>query len=70
MPSVELQAIVMAAGRGSRLTELAGDRPKCLLPVGPYPVIWYPLHMLEKNGFTGEYGHLRAMMCCITFIAS
>lgn len=54
MPSVELQPIVMAAGRGSRLTELAGDRPKCLLPVGPYPVIWYPLQMLEKHGFAGE----------------
>lgn len=54
MPSVELQPIVMAAGRGSRLTELTGDRPKCLLPVGPFPLVWYSLQMLEKHGFQGE----------------
>lgn len=53
MPSLELQPIVMAAGRGSRLTELTGDRPKCLLPVGPFPLIWYSLQMLEKHGFNG-----------------
>lgn len=55
MPSVELQPIVMAAGRGSRLTEITGDRPKCLLPVGPFPLVYYTLHHLEKHGFTGKY---------------
>lgn len=54
MPSVELQPIVMAAGRGSRLTEITGDRPKCLLPVGPFPLVYYTLHQLEKHGFTGK----------------
>lgn len=44
----------MAAGRGSRLPELTGDRPKCLLPIGPFPLIWFPLHMLQKHGFQGE----------------
>lgn len=47
----EFQAIVLAAGRGSRFFELTGDRPKCLLPIGPFPMIYYPLHMLEKHGF-------------------
>lgn len=54
MGLVEFQAVVMAAGRGSRLPELTGDRPKCLLPIGPFPLIWYPLHMLQKHGFQGK----------------
>lgn len=55
MVYVELQAVIMAGGRGSRMTEIAGGRPKCLLPVGPYPMIFYPLQMLIKHGFTGMY---------------
>lgn len=47
----ELQAIVLAGGKGSRFSELTEGRPKCLLPVGPFPVIFYPLHMLQKHGF-------------------
>ncbi|XP_047985910.1 translation initiation factor eIF-2B subunit gamma [Leguminivora glycinivorella] len=47
----EFQAVVLAAGRGSRLPDVGGSVSKCLLPVGPYPVIWYSLHLLEKMGF-------------------
>lgn len=53
MVALELQAIVLAAGNGSRMTELSGERPKCLLPVGPLPLVWYPLHMLQEHGFQG-----------------
>ncbi|KAH8394793.1 hypothetical protein KR222_006032 [Zaprionus bogoriensis] len=52
MTSCEFQAVVLAAGRGTRLPEVLGDAPKCLLPVGPYPLIWYPLNMLSKHNFT------------------
>ncbi|XP_072941026.1 translation initiation factor eIF2B subunit gamma [Epargyreus clarus] len=48
---LEFQAVVLAAGRGSRLPDVGGTVSKCLLPVGPYPVLWYPLNMLEKLGF-------------------
>lgn len=51
MTKTEFQAIVLAGGRGTRFTELTGDRPKCLLPVGPFPMIFYPLHMLQTHGF-------------------
>lgn len=47
----EFQAIVLAGGRGNRFQELHGDKPKCLLPIGPYPMIFYPLQMLQKHGF-------------------
>lgn len=48
----EFQAIVLAAGKGTRFSDLTEGRPKCLLPVGPFPVIYYPLYMLQKHGFT------------------
>ncbi|XP_052738441.1 translation initiation factor eIF-2B subunit gamma [Bicyclus anynana] len=48
---LEFQAVVLAAGRGSRLPDVGGTVSKCLLPVGPYPVLWYSLNMLERYGF-------------------
>lgn len=50
----EFQAVVLAAGRGSRLPDVGGAVSKCLLPVGPYPVLWYSLNLLEKMGFQGK----------------
>ncbi|CAN8030536.1 unnamed protein product [Ixodes persulcatus] len=50
---IDFQAVVMAAGRGSRLTELlTPDCPKYLLPIGNLPMIYYPLCALKKAGFT------------------
>ncbi|XP_041976383.1 translation initiation factor eIF-2B subunit gamma [Aricia agestis] len=48
---LEFQAVVLAAGRGSRLPDVGGKVSKCLLPVGPYPLLWYSLNMLERAGF-------------------
>lgn len=51
MVSQEFQAIIMAGGRGSRFHEITGDRPKCLVPVGPYPLLYYTLKMLQEHNF-------------------
>ncbi|XP_007077353.2 translation initiation factor eIF-2B subunit gamma isoform X1 [Panthera pardus] len=48
---MEFQAVVMAAGGGSRMTDLTSSIPKPLLPVGNKPLIWYPLNLLERVGF-------------------
>lgn len=42
----------MAAGAGSRMTDLTNQCPKPFLPVGRYPMIWFPVHALEKAGFS------------------
>ncbi|XP_062544822.1 translation initiation factor eIF-2B subunit gamma [Armigeres subalbatus] len=47
----EFQAVVFAAGKGSRFPEILEGRPKCLLPIGSYPLIWYPLKLLQRHGF-------------------
>uniref|UniRef100_T1PIV6 Translation initiation factor eIF2B subunit gamma n=1 Tax=Musca domestica TaxID=7370 RepID=T1PIV6_MUSDO len=51
MVTQEFQAVVLAAGRGTRLPEVLGKTPKCLLPVGPYPLLWYPLNLLQTHNF-------------------
>ncbi|KAF4528444.1 hypothetical protein B566_EDAN013449, partial [Ephemera danica] len=48
----EFKAIVLAAGTGSRMREITNKKPKCLLPIGNLPLIWYPLSMLERSGFS------------------
>ncbi|KAM8838394.1 translation initiation factor eIF2B subunit gamma isoform 2-T2 [Synchiropus picturatus] len=48
---MEFQAVLMAAGGGSRMTDLTYNTPKPLLPVGNRPLIWYPLNLLERVGF-------------------
>lgn len=47
----EFQAVVLAGGKGSRMMDLTSSKPKCLLPIGNYPMIWYSLNMLQKIGF-------------------
>lgn len=50
---MELQAVLMAAGGGSRMTDLTYNTPKAMLPVGNKPLMWYPLNLLERVGFEG-----------------
>ncbi|XP_033253447.1 translation initiation factor eIF-2B subunit gamma-like [Drosophila miranda] len=52
MTNSEFQAVVLAAGRGTRLPEVLGDASKCLLPVGPFPLLWYPLNILQQHNFS------------------
>jgi len=47
-----IQVVVMAGGKGSRMTDLTSSKSKCLLPVGGLPLLWYPLNMLQNEGFT------------------
>jgi len=55
-PSIkpDFQAVILAAGKGSRFTEVTRGKAKCFLPVGPVPLIWFPINMLRKAGFKGE----------------
>ena len=50
---MEFHPVILAAGRGSRMYPLTEHFPKALLPVGNMPLIWYPIQLLEKNGFNG-----------------
>jgi choline kinase len=45
-----MKAIILAAGRGSRLLPLTENLPKCLLPVGETTVLSLQLDTLEQAG--------------------
>ncbi|CAH1772663.1 unnamed protein product [Owenia fusiformis] len=48
---MEFQAVVMAGGKGSRMTDLTAGTPKGLLPIANLPMVYYPLHTLKSAGF-------------------
>ncbi|MEK7637192.1 MAG: sugar phosphate nucleotidyltransferase [Patescibacteria group bacterium] len=59
--------VIMAAGRGTRMKDLASDKPKHLLPVLGRPFLDYTLDRLRQAGFTdlviliGHNGHTFSM---------
>jgi histidinol-phosphate/aromatic aminotransferase/cobyric acid decarboxylase-like protein/NDP-sugar pyrophosphorylase family protein len=46
------RAVVLAAGRGSRLHSLTGDAPKCLTEIGGEPILERALNALASQGIT------------------
>ena len=56
------QALILAAGRGSRLLDLTHDRPKCMVEVCGYPILKWVIDSLHQNGIDritiiGGYRH-------------
>src|SRR5262245_43025875 len=47
---MDLRGVVLAGGKGTRLGELTKVTNKHLLPVGPYPMVYYPLKKLIGAG--------------------
>lgn len=47
---MKLEALILAAGSGSRMVELTRNRPKCLLPVGNHCLLWFAITGLQKVG--------------------
>lgn len=45
-----MRGIILAGGRGSRLKSLTRVANKHILPVGLYPMIYYPIHALVSAG--------------------
>lgn len=46
----KMQAVILAAGMGSRLSELTKERPKCLVPVKGKPLLLNTLDALATTG--------------------
>ncbi len=47
-----MKGVLLAAGSGTRMLPLTKVTNKQLLPIGPYPAIYYPLHTLMEMGVT------------------
>jgi bifunctional UDP-N-acetylglucosamine pyrophosphorylase/glucosamine-1-phosphate N-acetyltransferase len=44
------KAVVLAAGRGTRLQPVTSDSSKCMLPLVGKPILWHILNVLKKVG--------------------
>ncbi len=47
---IQIQAIILAAGKGSRFNNLTKTIPKCLLPIGKSTILDRQIDILHKNG--------------------
>lgn len=47
---LKMKALILAAGKGSRLKEKTADKPKALVEVCGKPILYYQLTALKKNG--------------------
>ena len=45
-----MDAVLLAAGKGTRLRPLTVSRPKPMVPVANVPIMQYQLNLLEKAG--------------------
>lgn len=49
-----MKAIILAAGRGSRMGSLTEDKPKCLVMLSGAPLLSWQLHSLYKAGLNNS----------------
>jgi len=47
-----MKAVILAAGRGTRLTPLTNTMPKCMLPLAGKPILEHIIHALVDSGIT------------------
>lgn len=59
-----MKTVIMAGGRGTRISSVAGDIPKPMIRIGDKPVLEHELECLRDQGFTdilitvGHLGHV------------
>ncbi|MDO5601825.1 MAG: phosphocholine cytidylyltransferase family protein [Oscillospiraceae bacterium] len=60
-----MRAILMAAGKGSRISRMIEAVPKCTLPIGGKPLIRRTVELLRENGIACEVcvGYKREQVC-------
>jgi len=47
-----MQSVVLAGGRGTRLAEETGLRPKPMVEIGGRPILWHILDIYARHGYT------------------
>ena len=65
MSSNNMQAVIMAGGKGTRLAPYTTVFPKPLMPIGEMPILEIVIRQLKKHGFTRivlAVGHLAGLI--------
>lgn len=42
---------ILCGGLGTRIKEETELRPKPMVPIGPYPILWHIMHLYRRHGF-------------------
>ena len=45
-----MKAVILAGGLGTRLSEETATRPKPMVEIGGYPILWHILKMYSQHG--------------------
>jgi len=46
-----MDVVILAGGRGTRLAEETGTRPKPMVEIGGHPILWHVMHIYAAQGF-------------------
>ena len=57
MNLADIPVVILAGGRGTRLSEMTGTVPKPMVPIGEYPVL---VHIMR---YYSSYGHRKFVVC-------
>jgi glucose-1-phosphate cytidylyltransferase len=52
-----MKVVILCGGYGTRINDVAGDNPKPMVSIGPYPIIW---HIMK---YYSTYGHTDFVLC-------
>jgi dTDP-glucose pyrophosphorylase len=52
-----MRGVILAGGKGTRLYPLTKSLNKHLLPVGPEPMIYNPIHNMQASGIKMFYSY-------------
>ena len=52
-----MKTVILCGGFGTRIINVAGEIPKPMIPIGPFPIIW---HIMK---YYSSYGHNDFVLC-------
>lgn len=47
----EVPVLILCGGLGTRIKEETELRPKPMVPIGNYPILWHIMHTYRRYGF-------------------
>jgi glucose-1-phosphate cytidylyltransferase len=46
-----MKVVILCGGQGTRISDVAADIPKPMIPIGPYPIVWHIMKYYSLFGY-------------------